>query len=52
MGERITITAIETIVQTDRTLLQIDLWYENQNKGGRIFIDSQDFFKMLSANKK
>lgn len=49
MGEQIKITAIEIIYQEGRTLMQIDLWYEYQNKGGRVFIDTNDFFKMLSG---
>jgi hypothetical protein len=49
MGERITIKAIEVIDQPSekRTLLQIDIWYEDQNKGARLFIDSREFFTML-----
>lgn len=52
MGEEIKITAIEVIEQTDRTLLQIDLWYEEQQKGDRTFIDIKDFFKMISGKIK
>jgi hypothetical protein len=49
MGDQIKITAIEIIYQEGRTLMQIDLWYEDQNKGSRVFIDTNDFFKMLSG---
>ena len=49
MGEKITVTAIEMIYQEGITLMQIDLWFENQDKGGRVFIDTNDFFKMLSG---
>jgi len=48
MGEQINIVAIEIIEQEVRTLIQIDLWFEDQEKGGRVFIDANDFFKMLS----
>ena len=49
MGESIKITAIEIIYQEGRTLMQIDLWYEDQKKGDRVFIDTNDFFKMISG---
>jgi len=50
MGEKITITGIEIIYQENGvTLMQIDLWYEDQNKGSRVFINTNDFFKMLSG---
>lgn len=49
MGERIKITAIEIIYQEGRTLMQIDLLNEDLNKGSRVFIDINDFFKMLSG---
>lgn len=46
MGEKITITAIELIDQENGILLQIDIWYADQNKGERMFMDLSDFFKM------
>jgi len=49
MGESVKITAIKMIYQEGKTLMQIDIWYEDQNKGDRIFIDTNDFFKMLSG---
>jgi hypothetical protein len=51
MGEKITIKAIEVIDQPslNRTLLQLDIWYDDQNKGARIFIDSREFFTMLGS---
>ena len=53
MGEKITIKNIEVIDQPDlnRTLLQIDIWYEDQERGDRIFIDSREFFTMLAKQK-
>lgn len=50
MGERIIIKAIAVIDQPslNRTLLQIDIWYEDQDKGARLFVDSREFFTMLS----
>jgi hypothetical protein len=51
MGEKITIKAIEVITQEERTLLQIDIWYEIQKKGDRIFIDSKEFFDLLNKKK-
>ena len=51
MGENIIIKAIEVIDQPslNRTLLQVDIWYEEQNKGARLFIDSREFFNMLCS---
>jgi len=50
MGEAIIITTIEVIVQEDqnRTLLQIDFEYSESKIKGRIFIDSREFFRLLS----
>jgi len=47
MGERIIIRAIKLIRQDSATLMQIDLWFEDQGKGGRVFLNINDFFKML-----
>jgi len=47
MGEAIIITEIEVIVQENKTLLQIDFEYSESKTKGRIFIDSQEFFKKL-----
>jgi len=44
MGEKITIKGIEVIYDG---LLQIDIWFEDQNKGGRIFVEPDKFFGML-----
>ena len=52
MGERITVKAIEMIYQDGRTLMQIDLWFEDQEKGGRVFLNTNDFFKLLSGLEK
>lgn len=54
MGERIFIKQIQIIEQKqmDRTLLQIDIWFEDQDKGGRIFLDTREFFKLLCDAKK
>ena len=51
MGEKITIKAIEIIDQPslNRTLLQVDIWYDDQDKGARLFIDSREFFNMLGS---
>ena len=51
MGESILITAIEVIIQERRTLLQIDFEYSESKTTGRIFIDSQDFFKKLKFSQ-
>jgi hypothetical protein len=48
MGERITIRKIELIDQQSRMLLQIDIWFEDSEKGGRIFVDTKDFFKLIA----
>lgn len=49
MGEKITIKGITIIDQPSEKLmlLQIDIWFDEQNKGGRIFIDSKEFFRMI-----
>ena len=52
MGEKIIITEIEIIVQESRTLLQIDFEYSESKTKGRIFIDSQEFFRKLKTNQK
>lgn len=49
MGENIKVTAIEIIYQEGRTLMQIDLMYEEYNRKERVFIDTNDFFKMLTG---
>ena len=51
MGEAINITEIEVIIQKERTLLQIDFEYSESKIRGRIFIDSQDFFKKLNSGR-
>ena len=52
MGENVIIKAVTVIDQPaiNRTLLQIDIWYEEQNKYTRIFIDSREFFTLLSKS--
>lgn len=52
MGEEIKITNITYLLDEDGTIsLQIDFWFENQDKGGRMFIDQTEFFKLLSEAK-
>jgi len=48
MGEKITIIKIEILKQEKRTLLQIDIWFEEQKKGGRIFIETGEFFRFIN----
>lgn len=49
MGEEIKITAITYLLDQDGTIsLQIDFWFDDQQKGGRMFIDQTEFFKLLS----
>jgi len=48
MGEKITIIKIEILKQEKRTLLQIDIWFEKQKKGGRIFIETGEFFRFIN----
>lgn len=54
MGESINVIRIEVIKQDrpdfglNRTLLQIDFEYSESKTKGRIFIDSQEFFKLIS----
>jgi len=58
MGEKITITAIEILIQDrpdlnlNRILLQFDFEYEESKRKERMFIDIQDFFKLLMQNNK
>ena len=52
MGESIEITQIEIIPQKERTLLQIDFEYSESKQRGRIFIDTQEFFKKLTTKPK
>jgi len=52
MGEKITIIKIEILKQEKRTLLQIDIWFEKQKKGGRIFIETGEFFRLINNSPK
>lgn len=51
MGEKIDIVGVEMIFYDDRALIQIDLFYPEQNRGDRTFIELDKFFKMLSKHE-
>lgn len=50
MSEKITIKKVEFIKISNENYYQIDIWFHNQDKGGRIFL-SEDEFKKLFKNE-